>query len=257
MAVAIAIFLVLVILYFFKDIILPKQWLLPQRALDEKSKRFLYEHVAFYQQLSEEHKSQFEFEVQEFLLNYKITAIKTIVSREDELLIAASGVIPIFAFPDWKYQNLKEILVYPDSFNLQYEIKGPDRWVAGVVGNGALGSKMILSKKAIIHGFADNEDGHNTALHEFIHLIDGADGDIDGVPLALLEKAYVLPWIDLIKKEMEKISTGDSALRNYGAYNWQEFLAVASEYFFEKPQELKQAHPELYEMLARIFMKKG
>ena len=35
----------------------------------------------------------------------------------------------------------------------------------------------------------------------------------------------------------------------YGATNPAEFFAVATETFFEKPQQLKTNHPELYEEL--------
>jgi Mlc titration factor MtfA (ptsG expression regulator) len=42
----------------------------------------------------------------------------------------------------------------------------------------------------------------------------------------------------------------------YGATNQAEFFAVISEYFFERPDLLKTNHPELFEMLERIFLKK-
>jgi hypothetical protein len=35
--------------------------------------------------------------------------------------------------------------------------------------------------------------------------------------------------------------------------NEAEFLAVASEYFFEKPEKFKSVHPELYAQLSQIF----
>ena len=33
----------------------------------------------------------------------------------------------------------------------------------------------------------------------------------------------------------------------------EEFLAVAAEYFLEKPEEIKEAHPVLHRALERIF----
>ena len=36
-----------------------------------------------------------------------------------------------------------------------------------------------------------------------------------------------------------------------------EFFAVVSEYFFEQPDLLRSNHPDLYEMLARIFRAEG
>ena len=45
----------------------------------------------------------------------------------------------------------------------------------------------------------------NTAIHEFVHLIDKTDGTIDGIPELLLEKQYTIPWIDLIKNKIDEI----------------------------------------------------
>jgi len=39
----------------------------------------------------------------------------------------------------------------------------------------------------------------------------------------------------------------------YGATNTAEFFAVVSEYFFERPNELKTHHPELYGLLEQMF----
>ena len=50
--------------------------------------------------------------------------------------------------------------------------------------------------------------------------------------------------------------TGKSDINIYGATNHAEFLAVTAEYFFEKPDQFKQKHPELYKMLAEIFKQK-
>lgn len=46
---------------------------------------------------------------------------------------------------------------------------------------------------------------------------------------------------------------GKSDINVYGATNNQEFLAVASEYFFERPQLLERKHPELYKILSDVF----
>ena len=43
----------------------------------------------------------------------------------------------------------------------------------------------------------------------------------------------------------------------YGSTNPAEFFAVISEYFFEQPGLLKANHPELYEMLGRIYKTAG
>lgn len=240
----------------FYSVLKKKKWSVPKGFLSEEYKLILNEEVAFYTKLNGEEKKQFEYEVQEFLLNYKITPISTTISEKERVLIAASGIIPIFSFPDWKYLNLKEILVYPDTFNLNFQTEGGDRNVLGMVGTGPMSGKMILSKRAITNGFASDEDGHNTAIHEFVHLIDGLDGEIDGLPEALLKQPYALPWLELMRKEIIKIKDGESNLRPYGATNPAEFFAVASEFFFERPELLEAEHPLLYQHMSIMFQQK-
>lgn len=213
----------------------------------------LEEKVSFYQKLSSDNKSKFEAQIAAFLENYKITGVETSINTTDRLLVAASGVIPIFHFPNWQYRNLKEILIYPSSFNIDFETEGKDRNVLGMVGEGAMKGSMILSQSALHDGFSNETDKKNTAIHEFVHLIDTMDGETDGVPSLLLEQPYVLPWLELMNQKMNDIYKNRSDINPYGGTNKAEFFAVASEYFFERPGLLSKKHPELYAMLEEIF----
>jgi Mlc titration factor MtfA (ptsG expression regulator) len=122
-----------------------------------------------------------------------------------------------------------------------------------MVGTGYMDGKMILSKKALHHGFKNETDKKNTAIHEFVHLIDKMDGEIDGVPEVLLEKQYILPWLDLMDQKIKEINKGKSDINAYGGTSKIEFFTVASEYFFERPKLLSKKHPELYKLLEQIF----
>ena len=210
-------------------------------------------HVPFYNALSDEEKGWFEYKVQEFLLNCRITGIQTDVDTTDKLLVASSAVIPIFEFRNWRYTNIHEVLLYPSEFNEKFETEGDDRHILGMVGTGYMDGKMILSKPALRHGFQNESDRKNTAIHEFVHLIDKSDGKIDGVPLLLLEKQYAIPWIDLIDKKIDEIFENKSDINPYGGTNRGEFFSVVSEYFFERPKLLEKQHPELYALLEQIF----
>ncbi len=209
--------------------------------------------IPFYAGLSQADKDRFEYKVHEFLLNYRITGIQTEVTDEDRIMIASSGVIPIFGFPDWWYTNLYEVLLYPGHFNLDFETEGENRNIMGMVGTGYMNGKMILSKTALHAGFDINNDKKNTAIHEFVHLIDKADGSIDGVPALLLDKPYAIPWIQLIDEKIKEIREDDSDIRPYGGTSRIEFFAVISEYFFERPKLLAKKHPELYAILEEVF----
>jgi len=229
------------------------KWKTPQKSFPPEWRIILIENITFYNALTNEEKSWFEFKVQEFLLNCRITGIETQVDIQDELLVASSAVIPIFEFKDWKYSNIYEVLLYPAMFNEKFETAGEGRQILGMVGNGYMEGKMILSKPALKHGFKNETDKKNTAIHEFIHLIDKADGTIDGIPSLLLEKQYTIPWIDLINKKIDEIFEGESDINPYGGTNRAEFFSVVSEYFFERPILLEKNHPELYSLLEQIF----
>ncbi len=222
----------------------PKEW--------ESS---LLKRVHFYSNLSKENREVFKKRMMAFLSEINIEGIKTEVTQEDKMLIAASAVIPVFGFGDWHYNNLSSILIYPDNFNddLEFEGEGNQRMIAGLVGSGRFEKQMILSKRAIHHAFENKTDKHNTPVHEFVHLIDKLDGETDGIPERLLEHKYVIPWVKLMHDEMEAINNDQSDIRKYGGTNQAEFFAVVSEYFFERPDLFKRKHPELHEMLARCF----
>lgn len=125
-----------------------------------------------------------------------------------------------------------------------------------MVGTGYMEGKMILSKDALKDGFRNDTDKRNTAIHEFVHLVDKTDGSIDGIPELLLEKQYVIPWLDLIKKKIEEINDFKSDIDLYGGTSKEEFFSVISEYFFEQPQLLQRKNPELYALLEKIFRQK-
>ena len=175
-----------------------KDWIKPNTPFSSGWRTILVDKVGFYNSLSKEEKTRFEFKIQEFLLNCRITGIDTNDNLTDKLLVASSAVIPIFAFPEWKYTNLFEVLLYPGRFNEKHETSGKNRAILGMVGSGYLEGKMILSKPSLHHGFANESDKKNTAIHEFVHLIDKSDGATDGIPNLLLERQYTIPWLELI-----------------------------------------------------------
>lgn len=247
--------IIALILWFRKDQkkAAEEEWSQPQDDFPSEWRIVLMRKVSFYNSLAKDEQQQFEFKVHEFLSNCRITGVQVEVDDTDRLLIASSAVIPIFRFPEWSYTNLYEVLVYPSSFDEKFRIEGPNRSILGMVGTGYMEGKMILSKQALHHGFDNTSDKLNTAVHEFVHLIDKMDSRIDGIPAVLMEKQYAIPWITLIEKKIEEIYANKSDVNPYGATSRVEFFAVISEYFFERPQLLAQKHPELYALLEKIF----
>lgn len=224
-----------------------------EESLARNYKELLQEHVAFYKALSVDEKSAFEKRVQHFLATTTITGAGADVEDLDRVLIGASAVIPIFHFPDWEYVNLQEVLLYPETFSESFEQQGSGRNILGMVGTGVMNNTMILSKHALREGFSNKTDKSNTAIHEFVHLIDKTDGATDGIPEILLQHQYVVPWLKLMHENIKEIRADKSDINPYASTNQQEFFAVAAEYFFERPRLMQTKHPELYEMLEKIF----
>lgn len=213
--------------------------------------------VRYYSNLSPEMKQRFEDLVVKFLTYTKVTGIGFEVNDTDRLLVASSAVIPVMGIPEfYSYPNVNEVLLYPDRFNPHnYDTEGNDRNVLGMVGTGVMNGKMILSKVALYQGY-EQQGTSNVGIHEFVHLIDMADGETDGCPAALLDHQCSIPWLDLVRRKIRKIQNGQTDINPYGATNKVEFFAVASEYFFQDPAAVKLKYPELYRYLSDFFRQK-
>lgn len=217
----------------------------------------LAERVAFYRALSDNEQARFEQQTQVFLAHTRISGVQTEVDDTTRLLVAAAALIPVWGFPDWQYANLGEVLIVPDAWTLP---DAPDQEVPPLQGT-LLGSVqgfqnqhyMRLSKASLEQGFRDAMDRQNVGIHEFAHLLDEADGVIDGVPRAALPPGLLQPWAALMHREIAAIRAGRSEINPYAATNEAEFFAVVTEYFFEKPEKLQAHHPELYDLLTQAF----
>jgi Mlc titration factor MtfA (ptsG expression regulator) len=213
-------------------------------------RKILNEKIYYYNLLNNQEKSRFEKMIQVFLAEIRITGIETDVDDECRVLTAASAVIPVFRIPEFEYDTLTEILIYPKSFNDNYEFDGPDTSILGMVQSGSV---MILSKSDLYHGFVNYTDGRNVGIHEFAHKIDEGDGTIDGIPSLLMDKNLIVEWKQVVESESDKIRTQDSDINPYALTNPAEFFTVTSEYFFERPADMKRKHPKIYEILSKVY----
>lgn len=218
--------------------------------------KILNEKVSFYTELNSEEKIRFEKEILYFLNNVTVTGVKVEIDDVDKLLVASSAVIPLFGFPELRYRNINEVLLYKDAFNEEHQTEGEKRTILGKVGSGNMNRLMILSLPALRASFANKTSKSNVGIHEFVHLIDKADGAVDGLPESLLQQQYVLPWLNAMQKEIGNINKNNSDINPYGATSQIEFLSVASEYFFNQPDKFKDNHPELYKLMTTMYRQK-
>lgn len=249
--------LVMIILLGLWYVLGKKRRATPEMHNVDRYRALLAAHVGFYGNLNGAEQDRFMNETVRFLDRVTIEGVGTTVEDIDRVFVAASAIIPIFAFPGWSYPHLTNVILYPDTFNREFAFEGQDRNTLGMVGDGFMNGQMILSKKSLRAGFKNQQDRRNTGIHEFVHLLDKSDGSVDGIPEALLQQSYVLPWLKAMHTELKRIAQGKSDIDPYALTDEAEFFAVVSEYFFENPERMKERHATLYELLSQMFTPSG
>jgi Mlc titration factor MtfA (ptsG expression regulator) len=214
----------------------PDSW---RRQLGER-----YDHL---DRLPEPLRARFEADVRIFLAEKRISGIGLEASAELKLLVAASAVTLSLGWPDYEWEQLSEVLLYPQDFDRDYGFEKAD-----LAGEAHAWGTVILSVPALEQSFADPDDGYHVGLHEFAHLLDLDQAHFGGIPVGL-PAGRGPEWTTLVEKEMERLRRGKSVLDPYGAEDPAEFLAVAVEAFFETPLALRRRHRELYTLLAEYF----
>ncbi len=223
-----------------------------QRPFPDEWEKILRERVTFFTALDDAGKVRFRQLVQVFLDEVRITGIRTEMDDTIRMLVAASAVIPIFGFHDWEYRRLREVLIYPDAFDDAYRTSGgSNEQILGMVGLHHLSGVMILSKPALLAGFAPQPGAHNVGVHEFAHLVEKEAGEY-GLPPEVPWMA-VRQWVRYVARELTHPSSRRTRISAYAYTNEHEFFAVLAEYFFTSPERLQRRDPALYGLLRDLF----
>lgn len=208
---------------------------------------FLLEGYDHYERMDAGWRARFEDDVRLFLAEKRITGIGIEPAEELRLLVAASAVSLSVGWPEYEWDQLSEVLLYPDDFDRDYTIGGHER-----SGEAHGWGTVILSVPSLYESFEVPDDAYHVGIHEFAHLLDVDQTHFDGIPVGFAgERAR--QWVAVAEREMERLRKGRSELDEYGAESPVEFLAVAVEAFFEVPQRMRRRHAELYSLLAEYF----
>jgi Mlc titration factor MtfA (ptsG expression regulator) len=208
---------------------------------------FLLDRYDHYARLPAELRPRFDLGVQLFLADKRISGIGVAVDDELRLLVAASAVTLSLGWPDFEWDQLTEVLLYPQDFDRDYGFEQAD-----LSGQAHVWGTVILSAPALQESFAIPDDAYHVGIHEFAHLLDMHQAEFDGIPLGL-PAARHREWLDLVERERRRMLKGKSVIDDYGADDPVEFLAVAVEAFFEAPLALRKRHAEVYAILADYF----
>ncbi len=236
------------VFYFFVDSLTVKKKI--AGGFPKEWEKLLVENVGIYHTLSDDMKKRFKNRIHYFILTTPIYGYQTPIDDKIKILVASSAVMLTLSFEKWNFEYLDEVCIIDGVVSSDSETGGA---VTGQVMAIGERSKMTLSKPVLLQGFRNMNDRKNVGVHEFAHILDHADGDMDGIPKAIMPKSIVEQWTHLMKRKIDDIYDDESDINSYGATDESEFFAVATEYFFEKPEIMEKKHPELYSILSKTF----
>ena len=176
-----------------------------------------------------------------------------LVTEHMQHVIAAQACLLLVNRKHDFYRRLRSILLYPSAYKAENHHGGEDvrlgeSWHSGSV---------ILAWESVIAGGRNEEDGHHVTIHEFAHQLDQVNGAADGLPELSSAGSYH-EWamvfgqaFDRFQKKLEKGHR--TVIDPYGGTNPAEFFAVATETFYEKPKQLSEHYPQVYQQLKSYY----
>lgn len=180
------------------------------------------------------------------------------VDDEVRLVIAAQACLLLLGDDTTEpFPRLRQVLVYPDAFVVPRRRLLP----GGVVSEQALAlageswsqGQVILAWSEVLAGAADPDDGRNVVLHEFAHQVDQDGGEADGRPWIAGEAARRRFAVAMDEALARLRDAGETFVDAYAGSGPEEFFAVATEAFFERPAVLAEHAPAVYAELARLY----
>lgn len=234
---------------------------LMEQPFPEQWKQILRERMPVYTALEPPERSTLEGLIKRFLDEKEFYGCAGLVVTERmKLCIAAESCLLLLGQSGPIYPKLQSILIYPTGFIARRDVHQEDGTVAAgehhLLGESWNNGRVILSWDDVEEGVRDFSDGHNVVLHEFAHQLDSASGDANGAP-PLRANSYQT-WARVFSESFDDLQARvehrkPTVMDSYGATNPAEFFAVATETFFEKPEELFARRPRLFEELRHYY----
>ncbi|WP_411820743.1 M90 family metallopeptidase [Hyphococcus formosus] len=182
------------------------------------------------------------------------------ITDDIRVTIAAQACLLIVNKDNRWFRSLRSIFVYPAAFKSKLlSVDGHVHSERAAVRTGESWSRgpVILAWDHAAYGAFAPHDGENVVLHEFAHQLDDETGVTDGSPLLDADQSasqWARTFQRAFKRLRDDVHEGrDTVINPYGATNPAEFFAVATELFFERPNDLREHDRELYDQLTHYY----
>ncbi len=235
---------------------------LKRRSHSLQQQATLEHSLPMYEQLTIAERTRLQGHIQVFLAEKQFIGCRGLqVTAEMKVVVAAIASLLLLNERGKYFPRLRSILIYPDAYVVRETVAVgggivEERQTARL-GESWVADQVVLSWGQIQHDLTHWQDGQNVILHEFAHQLDQEDGKAEGVPI-LRRNADYGAWAAVMAADYQQLcdrtAKGEKTVMNpYGATNPAEFFAVATETFFEKPQQFLTHYPGLYEQLRQYY----
>ena len=230
----------------------PPEWL---AILEQK--------VAHYPLLTTRQQAKLRDEIQVFIAEKNWEGCKGLtLTDEMKVVIAAQACLLILELDGEPLARVPSILVYPTAFKTPKvrRLGGSEFTLVGeqsLEGEAFYRGAVLLNWDDIADSVENPGSGHNLVWHEFAHQLDMLDGSIDGTP-PIADPDMSRRWHDVMTAEYERLIDDvrhrrPTLLNHNARQDPAEFFAYCTEIFFDCPLELRDEHPQLYQLLAEYY----
>lgn len=203
-------------------------------------------------------------------LSFRFLVRKKIVPGGDfqitdamRLKIAAMACVPVLHLGlDW-YDHWYTVILYEGDFVPNRPYLGPDGVVhsrgPGLSGEAWYRGPVILSWQTICESIEAGRYGKagNVVIHELAHKLDMLRNGANGEP-PIHPGMHPADWHDIFTNAWDRLQSDwqhhlPLPIDDYALTSPAEFFAVCSEVFFEAPQTLQYAMPDVYRLLCEFY----
>ncbi len=218
----------------------------------------------FYEFLNNEQKERFSRLLDQFVNEIDFVGIGIEITEEMKIAVGGWAVLLVLNRPlatNW-YNSVERISIYPGK-----EIESRD--AIGFVLDGSHYCQIHLAWEDIRDSSTVATENRNTILHEFAHCLDHSDRNINGRPTLLINGEDIDDWDRVFSREYIHNRTEIERKKIWDCFGlgaWNEYsstdstcvdvgelYAIATEMFFESPNELNKEAPEIYDCLAKLY----
>lgn len=176
--------------------------------------------------------------------------------------IASQACLPVLKLGLDYLSGWIEIVVYPDAFRVCRDERDNASVVhhqhqKTLVCESWSRGPIILSWSDVENDCLGTQPGRNVVIHEISHKLDQLNGPADGFP-PLPYRMPIPEWTAALSTAYHTLIKSiehhhRACIDPYAATSPAEFFAVASEYFFCRPEILNQHYPDVYQRLTLYY----